>query len=76
MFVTTIVLMEANYVGIFFTRTLILHIYAFNMFQVWHLSLICYSSLPLKYAPVEVRIPVKYAFFGKKFKVQDLLVEH
>jgi hypothetical protein len=35
-----------------------------------------YSSLPLKYAPVYVRILVKYTFFGKKFRVQDLLVEH
>jgi hypothetical protein len=35
-----------------------------------------YSSLPLKCAPVYICIPVKYAFFGKKFMVQDLLVEH
>ena len=35
-----------------------------------------YSNFPLKYAPVQVRITVKYAFFGKKIRVQDLLVEH
>ena len=35
-----------------------------------------YSNLLLKYAPVQVCIPVKYAFFGKKIIVQDLLVEH
>ena len=35
-----------------------------------------YSNLPLKYAPVYVRILVKYATSGKKFRVQDLLVEH
>jgi hypothetical protein len=23
-----------------------------------------------------ISLPLKYAFFGKKFKVQDLLVEH
>jgi hypothetical protein len=34
------------------------------------------SSLPLKYALVQVRILIKYAFFGKRFRVQDLLVEH
>jgi hypothetical protein len=37
---------------------------------------ICYSSLSLKYTPVYVHILIKYAFFGKKFRVQDLLSEH
>jgi len=41
-YATTIVLMEANCVGMFFTRTPILHICSFNMFRVWHLSLMCY----------------------------------
>ena len=35
-----------------------------------------YSNLQLKYAPVSVRIPVTYAFFGTKIRVQDLLVEY
>ena len=30
----------------------------------------------VKYTPDWVRILVKYAFFGKKIRVQDLLVEH
>jgi hypothetical protein len=46
---------------------------------VWKLSvmgLLSVCSLPLNYALVQVRILVKYAFFGKKIRVQDLLVEH
>jgi hypothetical protein len=35
-----------------------------------------YINLSLKYAPVYERIHVKYAIFGKEFRVQDLLVEH
>jgi hypothetical protein len=34
------------------------------------------SFLHVQLPPAQVHIPVKYALFGNKIRVQDLLVEH
>jgi hypothetical protein len=48
----------------------------YTTIAIWFFAIAMYNSLPFKYAPVSVCILVKYAFFGKKIRVQDLLVEH